>query len=159
EQLAADQLPRRDDARYLAAMGYLTLGRRFLNNIHDIIDDPIDVTMRGFQGLTGTCARCHDHKFDPIPTKDYYSPPSIFPASTEPKDLPQIAQPERNEAYLAFEKELQAREQKLNDFVQTKSAELLAQFRAQIGDYLLAVRQAEKQPGEEVYVALTAKDL
>ncbi|MEZ6043214.1 MAG: DUF1549 domain-containing protein [Planctomycetaceae bacterium] len=55
----------------LAAMGYLTLGRRFLNNKHDIIDDRIDVTIRGMQGLT-IDARCHDHKFDPIPAADYY---------------------------------------------------------------------------------------
>src|SRR5262245_45098492 len=73
EQLAADQLPLGEDKRPLAAMGFLTLGRRFLNNTHDIIDDRIDVTMRGLQGLTVACARCHDHKFDPIPQKDYYS--------------------------------------------------------------------------------------
>ena len=53
-------------------MGFLTLGRRFLNNIHDITDDRIDVVTRGMLGLTVACARCHDHKYDPIPTKDYY---------------------------------------------------------------------------------------
>ena len=51
---------------------FLTLGRRFLNNKHDIIDDRIDVVSRGLMGLTVACARCHDHKFDPIPQKDYY---------------------------------------------------------------------------------------
>src|SRR2546430_1558300 len=67
EQLAADKLPLGDDKTPLAAMGFLTLGRRFLNNPHDIIDDRIDVVTRGLMGLTVTCARCHDHKFDPIP--------------------------------------------------------------------------------------------
>ena len=67
QQLAADQLPLGDDKRALAALGFLTLGRRFLGNIHDIIDDRIDVVTRGTMALTVGCARCHDHKFDPIP--------------------------------------------------------------------------------------------
>jgi len=87
-QLAADRLPGSDDPAQLAAMGYLTLGRRFLNNPHDIIDDRIDVVTRGMLGLTATCARCHDHKFDPIPTADYYALYGIFASSEEPKNEP-----------------------------------------------------------------------
>ena len=73
EQIAADQLPRGGDNRPLAALGFLTVGRRFLLDQNEIIDDRIDVVTRGLLGLTVTCARCHDHKFDPIPTEDYYS--------------------------------------------------------------------------------------
>ena len=69
QQLAADQLPRGDDPGPLAAMGFLTVGRRFLLDQNEIIDDRIDVVSRGLLGLTVTCARCHDHKFDPIPTR------------------------------------------------------------------------------------------
>lgn len=87
-QLSADRMPGSDDPMQLAAMGYLTLGRRFLNNPHDIIDDRIDVVTRGLLGLTATCARCHDHKFDPIPTADYYSLYGIFASSDEPKNEP-----------------------------------------------------------------------
>ncbi|MEZ6033589.1 MAG: PSD1 and planctomycete cytochrome C domain-containing protein [Planctomycetaceae bacterium] len=87
-QLSADRMPGSDDPAQLAAMGYLTLGRRFLNNKHDIIDDRIDVVTRGMLGLTVTCARCHDHKFDPIPTADYYSLYGIFASSDEPKNEP-----------------------------------------------------------------------
>ena len=55
------------------AMGFLTLGRRFLNVQTDIINDRIDVVSRGLMGLTVACARCHDHKFDPISAADYYA--------------------------------------------------------------------------------------
>src|SRR5207237_10478028 len=82
-QIAAGRLVTGDDERDLAAMGYLTLGPRFRQNIHDIIDDRIDTLGRGMMGLTISCARCHDHKFDPIPTKDYYSLYGVFASSTE----------------------------------------------------------------------------
>jgi mono/diheme cytochrome c family protein len=100
DQLAADQLPEvksGEDASPLAAMGFLTLGRRFLEVQPDIIDDRIDVTMRGFEGFTVECARCHDHKFDPIPTQDYYSLYGVF-ASSEEKTLP-IGNKAVNEPY------------------------------------------------------------
>jgi hypothetical protein len=109
QQLAADQLPLGEDKRPLAALGYLTLGRRFLNSLPDIIDDRIDVTMRGLQAMTVGCARCHDHKFDPIPQKDYYSLYGVFASSVEPKELPLIGRPEQSEALAAFEKELAKR--------------------------------------------------
>jgi mono/diheme cytochrome c family protein len=116
QQLAADQLPLGDDKRPLAALGYLTLGRRFLNNTHDIIDDRIDVTMRGLQAMTVGCARCHDHKFDPIPQKDYYSLYGVFASSIEPKELPLIGQPEQTVALAAFEKELTKRKAEVEKY-------------------------------------------
>src|SRR5205814_3167029 len=88
QQIAADRLKLGEDKRSLAAMGFLTLGRRFLNNLPDIIDDRIDVVCRGTMALTVTCARCHDHKYDPIPTADYYSLYGVFASSREPAELP-----------------------------------------------------------------------
>ena len=88
QQIAADTLPEvqnGDDKTPLAALGFLNVGRRFINNRPDIIDDQIDVTMRGFQGFTVACARCHDHKFDPIPTQDYYSLYAVFDSTAEVK--------------------------------------------------------------------------
>ncbi|MBL8850023.1 MAG: DUF1549 domain-containing protein, partial [Planctomycetaceae bacterium] len=81
-QIAADQVPdrRQED---LAAMGFITIGRRFLGVERDIIDDRIDVVTRGTMGLTVACARCHDHKYDPIPTADYYSLYGVFDSSRE----------------------------------------------------------------------------
>ena len=65
EQIAADKLPAGKDNSMLAALGFLTLGERFQNNENDIINDRIDVVTKGFLGLTVSCARCHDHMFDP----------------------------------------------------------------------------------------------
>jgi Protein of unknown function (DUF1553)/Protein of unknown function (DUF1549)/Planctomycete cytochrome C len=124
EQLAADRLNLGDDKEPLAAMGFLTLGRRFLNNTNDIIDDRIDVTMRGLQGLTVACARCHDHKFDPIPQKDYYSLYGVFASSVEPPNLPVIASPRATPEYLAFQKELEKRQKAVDDFAEKNREEL-----------------------------------
>jgi hypothetical protein len=148
EQLAADQLPLGDDRRALAAMGFLTLGRRFLNNVHDIIDDRIDVVMRGLQGLTVACARCHDHKFDPIPTRDYYSLHGIFASSVEPAELPLLTRPDPTAGPTPFLKELQGRQEKVDRFLKEQHAKLLPRFRAQAGEYLLAARNLDRPRGD-----------
>jgi mono/diheme cytochrome c family protein len=126
QQLAADRLPLGEGKRPLSAMGYLTLGRRFLNNTADIIDDRIDVVTRGLLGLTVTCARCHDHKFDPIPTKDYYSLYGVFSNSEEPKELPEVGTPERTPAFEAYEKELKKLEKDLAEYQEKHKEELKA---------------------------------
>jgi hypothetical protein len=79
-QLAGDQI---DDPSCAPASGFLTLGRRFLNRQPDIIDDRIDVVTRGLMGLTVSCARCHDHKYDPISAADYYAMYGVFASSEE----------------------------------------------------------------------------
>ena len=87
EQLAGDLLPaaNRDQRdRQLIATALLTLGPKSLNETNrerftmDVVDEQIDVTTRAFLGLTASCARCHDHKFDPIPSRDYYALAGIF---------------------------------------------------------------------------------
>ncbi len=90
EQLAADQLELDGNQDDLAAMGFLTLGRTFFGRKDYIIDDQIDVVTRGLQALTVSCARCHDHKSDPIPTADYYSLHGVFNSSRDAKELPVI---------------------------------------------------------------------
>jgi hypothetical protein len=91
EQLAGDILAADPSSgvgyRGIIATGFLALGKKALAQKdlplkrYDVVDDQIDVTARAFMGLTVTCARCHDHKFDPIATKDYYQMAAIF-AST-----------------------------------------------------------------------------
>ena len=126
QQLAADRLVAHGLAEPTcqAAMGYLTLGRRFLNNVPDIIDDRIDVVSRGLLGLTVACARCHDHKFDPIPSKDYYSLYGVFASSAEPKDLPLIAEPERTKEYIAFEAKVNELEGEITKYKEANKKEL-----------------------------------
>ena len=78
-QLAADLLPTADRVRHLPALGFLGLGPWYYDNgaveitRADERHDRVDAVSRGFLGLTVGCARCHDHKYDPIPTTDYYA--------------------------------------------------------------------------------------
>jgi hypothetical protein len=102
EQVAADKLPAGKDSSQLAALGLLTLGPRFNDNKNDIINDRIDVICKGFLGLTVTCARCHDHKFDPIPTQDYYSLRGIFDSCVEPAQEPNLAPIKQTPEYAEY---------------------------------------------------------
>jgi hypothetical protein len=142
QQIAADRLVAHGLAEPTcqAAMGYLTLGRRFLNNVQDVIDDRIDVVSRGMMGLTVTCARCHDHKYDPIPAKDYYSLYGVFASSVEPKDLPLIAEPERTKEYVAFEKRVNELEGEVAAYKEKNKAEL-AQGNRKFRDGLKALQK------------------
>ncbi len=124
DQIAADHLELGEDRSSLAALGYLTLGRRFLNNHDDIIDDRIDVITRGMLGLTVACARCHDHKFDPIPTADYYSLHGVFASSKEPDEWPLLGTLPDEQRYQAY---LDARS-KIEASIQAKSDELVDAF-------------------------------
>ena len=90
EQIAADKLPLSKSDPTIAALGFLTLGERFQNNENDIINDRIDVVTKGFLGLTVSCARCHDHMFDPVTMRDYYGLRGVFASSHEPKVAPLI---------------------------------------------------------------------
>ncbi len=89
EQIAADIYfdrsdPSSRDRVSLAALGFLTVGHRFNLFPDEILDDRIDVITRGFLGMTASCARCHDHKYDPISTENYYSLFGILRNSGEP---------------------------------------------------------------------------
>ncbi len=98
EQIAGDLVegPGRDDR--LAALGFFALGPVYYGGaVYDELDDRVDTLSRGFLGLTVACARCHDHKFDPIPTADYYALAGVF-SSTAYKEYP-AAPPEVVAAY------------------------------------------------------------
>jgi hypothetical protein len=106
EQLAADKLPATSkNPTNLCALGFLTIGDRFMQMKNDIINDRIDVVTKGFLGLTVSCARCHDHKFDPIPTKDYYSLHGIFASSAEPTVEPYVQKTPSTDEYRDYYKQ------------------------------------------------------
>ena len=100
EQLAGDLLPAVDDAarqRLLIATGFLSLGPKVLAEVDetkmqmDIIDEQIDTVGRAILGLTLGCARCHDHKFDPIETADYYGLAGIFKSTRTMEHFKKVA--------------------------------------------------------------------
>ncbi|MCA9123094.1 MAG: DUF1553 domain-containing protein, partial [Planctomycetales bacterium] len=83
EQIAGDLLIDAGDEQRIAT-GLLALGPKLLNERDkeifrmDMVDEQVDITTRAFMAFTASCARCHDHKFDPIPMKEYYSLAGIF---------------------------------------------------------------------------------
>jgi hypothetical protein len=144
QQLAADQLDLGGNKRALAGLGFLTVGRQFENSVHDTIDDRIDAVSRGMMALTVSCARCHDHKSDPIPTRDYYALHGVFANSVVPDELPLLGiapDPKAYADYLSRRKPLQA---KWDNFIRKQEAAVLKQHRRQTAQYLLLSREPAK---------------
>jgi cytochrome c553 len=156
-QIAADQVAPHNPASW-AAMGFLTLGRRFLGVTYDIIDDRIDVVTRGTMGLTVACARCHDHKYDPIPTADYYSLYGVFQNCAERFVA---IEPIRRSASqpTAFEREFGQRQQKLQQAMAKCRAEASDRARQRVSEYLLAQLELNKYPEERFNQMLSTSDL
>ncbi len=126
-QIAADHLTGQPDHPDLAALGFLTVGLR-AGGV-ETIDDRVDVVTRGFLSSTVSCARCHDHKTDPISMRDYYSIYSILENTDEPEEKPVIGKAADEEAfkqYLAeaakLEEEDRAVRQELVDHMRSKEA-------------------------------------
>jgi mono/diheme cytochrome c family protein len=158
EQLAADLIQPAEPAR-LAAMGYLTLGRMFDSNIHDVIDDRIDTVSRGLLGLTVSCARCHDHKYDPIPTADYYSLYGVFRSSEAPL-VPPLLDP-KTPGPLVFEAKYSAKEREIRDMLELQYALLSETARLRATDYLVRVATTKPDPMETAifFLSLAPEDL
>ncbi|MEC7637583.1 MAG: DUF1549 domain-containing protein, partial [Verrucomicrobiota bacterium] len=140
-QLAADLMLNEGlcDRSDLAAMGFLTLGRRFISVEPDIIDDRIDVVTRGLMGLTVSCSRCHDHKFDPIPAVDYYALYGVFKSSRE--ELVALDDEKIHAKSDLFKK----KESLAHDF-EIKAAELESRFLSRAAEYMLAALNIEVVP-------------
>ncbi len=125
-QLAADHLK---DPALLPGLGLYGLNPEFQ-------DDRVDVTTRGFLGLTVACAQCHDHKFDPIPTKDYYSILGIF-NSSKYKEYP-LADPATVAKYETAEKALKRAKDDRDEFVKKQSEQVMDLLAAKADRYMLA---------------------
>ncbi|MEP6538153.1 MAG: PSD1 and planctomycete cytochrome C domain-containing protein, partial [Bryobacteraceae bacterium] len=140
-QLAADEMNVPDKRDY-AALGFLSLGQNPNRAVEfpDVVDDKIDLVTRGLLGLTVSCARCHDHKFDPIPTRDYYSLYGVF-ANTK------YNEPVRVGALPPFyEKRAAERKRLREDYIRERIEVLRAEFRdpKEIRRYLDALWEGRK---------------
>tara|TARA_R110002095_G_scaffold216429_1_gene213718 strand:+ start:100849 stop:104139 length:3291 start_codon:yes stop_codon:yes gene_type:complete len=156
EQLAGDILAEQvnDDSRVekITATGFLSIGAKMLAEDDqtkmqmDIIDEQLDTVGRTFMGLTMGCARCHTHKFDPIPIEDYYSLAGIFKSTKTMENFKVVAR--WQERTLASPEEIQVLEQhkkqiadldsKILAVVKRSDEQLLTEERKRVSDYLLA---------------------
>ncbi len=146
EQIAGDLLPYRNQAERnenQIATGFLALGAHDLNEPDrklfpmDVADEMINVTTRSVLALSVGCARCHDHKFDPIPTRDYYSMAGIFKSSELRGGL--RLRPRFNSGYFRIQKMVKL--DGVPDYSSEDAAELRAK-REQLWEELLAAEEA-----------------
>jgi hypothetical protein len=126
-QIAGDRLPDRE--KYEPGLGFYALSP-------EMQDDRVDATTRAFLGLTVACAQCHDHKYDPIPTRDFYSLMGIF-RNTSLHDVP-LAPKETVDAYKKQEALIQKKEKELKEYVDAQSAQLGLVLASQTARYMLA---------------------
>ncbi|MBL8813736.1 MAG: PSD1 domain-containing protein [Planctomycetaceae bacterium] len=159
EQIAADQLGLSEDDPALAGLGFLTVGMQF-RNYHDTIDDQIDVVTRGLMGLTVTCARCHDHKFDPIPTTDYYALYAAIAPSKAPAMLPVIGNVSDEAARQAYDQQLADLKLKYQQFAREQGEVLRQRLRMQVGLYLAEMAKGlGEQDTSTVFLSYRTDDI
>ena len=135
EQIAADQLGLDEHAPALAGLGFLTVGMQYRNR-NDLIDDQIDVITRGLMGLTVSCARCHDHKFDAIPTKDYYALYASLANSLPPETLPIVGSVPNSPETTEYRQKLQELQQRYDEMARDQIEIMRGRFHMQVGLYL-----------------------
>ncbi|MFN0171933.1 MAG: PSD1 and planctomycete cytochrome C domain-containing protein [Bryobacteraceae bacterium] len=130
-QIAGDLMKSDDPGRYAAGTGFFALSPEFQ-------DERVDALSRGFLGLTVACAQCHNHKFDPIPTRDYYALQGIF-ESSHAAETP-LAPAAEVERYNAKKKEIDQQEERITRFYQKQTLQLAEMLASQTARYLLAAR-------------------
>ena len=162
-QLAGDQMDEKERVRTLPALGFLGQGPWYYDNgavevtRADERHDRVDVVSRGFLGLTVGCARCHDHKYDPIPTKDYYAMAGIF-ASTTYKEYPQVPQGTVDQ-YKDLEKKLKNKQKLLGEFLQNEGSRLSEGLTLQAAKYMQAFWRVAGEPREDLNDAIEKNKL
>ncbi|MGE3820613.1 MAG: PSD1 and planctomycete cytochrome C domain-containing protein, partial [Isosphaeraceae bacterium] len=169
EQIAGDLLPAADESARHAAItgtGFLVLGPKMLAEDDpvkmemDIVDEQVDTVGKVFLGLTLGCARCHDHKFDPIPTHDYYAMAGIFKSTKSMANHKVVAMwheraladAERRAALEAHNARKVAAEAAVKAATARARKALNAEATTRVADYLLAAKVAIEtgQPVAEV---------
>ena len=158
EQLAGDLLPPdpKDPFGAWIATGFLVLGPKMLAEqdkeklVIDVVDEQIDVTSRAILGLTVACARCHDHKFDPIPSADYYALAGVLKSTSTMANLShvsrwrerELATPGAIELRDRWLEDVREREEHIAEVESEAEAELSERLRNDLAAYLLAGTRA-----------------
>jgi mono/diheme cytochrome c family protein len=165
QQLAGDLMPAGKpgemNTRGIVATGFLQVGPKLLAEqdkpkmVYDMVDEQLDVVSRAFMALTVGCARCHDHKFDPIPTRDYYSMASIF-ASTRSLNKVQslvsellfvpLVPKEVADRYREHQARIKMKSEQIQDLLDSEGARRAATLRPLLSKYMLAAWQYENRP-------------
>jgi hypothetical protein len=162
-QLAGDLLDETARARTVPALGFLGLGPWFYDNgavevtRADERHDRVDVVSRGFLGLTVGCARCHDHKYDAIPTADYYSLAGVF-LNTTYKEYPLVPKSVADE-FDEQDKKIEKKEKLLEEFLRTESTQLGETLALQASRYMVAAWKVTGEPKEEIPKVVDAEKL
>ena len=134
-QVAADQLPPEVREELLAGLGFLVVAPN--------LDDLVDVTARTFLGLTVGCARCHDHKYDPIPTQDFYSLKGVF-TSSKAAEHPLVAD-SIVQAYKKSQERINAQKEAIQAFIKSQSQQLAEILMGRTSDYMVAAWKVMKE--------------
>ncbi len=149
-QLAADLMDDSQRVRNLPALGFLGLGPWYYDNgaveitRADERHDRVDAVSRGFLGITVGCARCHDHKYDPIPTRDYYSLAGVF-LNTRYHEYP-LAPKSVVDEYKAAEKKIEKKQDLLDEFLYKESQQLAGTLVFQASKYMQAAWKVTGEP-------------
>ncbi len=133
-QIAGDLMAGKDPEQYAAGTGFFALSP-------EMQDERVDALTRGFLGLTVACAQCHDHKFDPIPTKDFYSLQGIF-TSSQLHETPLAPEPEVKD-WAARKADLEVVEKRLKDFYELQSRLVGEMLASRTARYLMAAQGLE----------------
>ena len=146
-QIAGDQIDMPESHLHRAALGLFALGPVYYQDNGeqekaqaDEWDDRIDTLMRGTQAITVSCARCHDHKYDPISTADYYSLAGIF-ASSEYREMPAVP-PETVAARQQAERSVQAKQLEIDTLLATEAPAARQKLTSSIPAYMQAAWKA-----------------
>ena len=148
-QLAAEQLVDADgpEKHHLAAMGFLSLSKN--GNQDEILDDRIDTTFRGTMALTVSCAKCHDHKFDPIPTKEYYGLYGIF-LNSMTEDSEVIGEPTPGPEYDKYLADLAKVQKVVDDYLNPLLAKAAKENPTLAGDRDKLMSKLDREHRKEV---------
>ncbi len=152
-QIAADLLPGENREKLLPALGFQALGNLGFGGMGD--DDRVDVISRGILGLTVACAQCHNHKYDPIPAKDYYSLLGVF-KSTQLSQVP-LAPAKEVEAYENHKKKIAEMEAVIRDFEEKQNNMLVEILMKQTSRYMMAAWKAMSGAKPDVAAAAAAE--